>query len=256
MVDPVSTVALTGAALATGRKVLGPTIDQFAKDLAAVYSAWRAENFARILQRVSRRSEPMPDGEAVHPRVAHEVLDAGSWINDDVQQEYLAGLLLTSRSPGGADDSGTYYAGIASRMTAAQTRLHFLIYASLEGTATGDQNPISIAFNEAKELCVITETSELEKASGVTGQAVVEALDALWRAGLIGQWGTGRVTPDRPEPMSWAEPTSIGARLYLRARGIKDVFVDMVRSSELKYEPFDPEPERLTSATLGLPPVN
>ncbi|WP_154793418.1 hypothetical protein [Occultella kanbiaonis] len=257
MVEVTGAAAVVGAAILVGKQVLGPTIQQFGKDLEAVYSAWRAENFKRILERAARRK---PSGDSgVHPRVAHEVLDAGSWVNDDVQQEYLAGLLNSARSPDGQDDGMAYLARIAANMTALQTRVHNAIYSALPRSVEpeGGEWPRPFAFHATLGFTVTTDLADFEAAVGNHGVKIVDAFNALNRDGLLVDFGHGLAIQGGPVNMKyvWAMPTALGARLYLTARGSgMRPADDILQLSREQLDTFDPEPPRLQRAKVGRSP--
>jgi hypothetical protein len=74
------------------------------------------------------------------------VLEEGSYVEDDVMLEYLAGMLAAARTADGRDDRAAYYANTVASMTANRIRLHHAVYATLatapleEGEEFGDGN--------------------------------------------------------------------------------------------------------------------
>lgn len=262
MSEIVTSAGITGTALYLGRKVLGPTIDEFAKDLAKFYTTWRSANFERILEKVKRRAGDIPAGEGVHPRVARAVLDEGSWVDDDVQQEYLAGLLLTSRSKGGKDDSEAYYARIATNLTSPQTRLHYAIYSALAGRLPGSpgETPSDtgtpIGLQKGHTIAVTTTVQDAFEVAlpGATGlfdldrstPQLVDAAIGLRREGLTEGHRIGGTDGEFT-----ITPTSLGALLYMRARGLRAIAADFIHYADTPLQQFDPEPPVFQSARVG-----
>ena len=86
------------------------------------------ENVEAILAKGARRADDLPSQDPVNPRVAHTVVEDGSWVSDDVGQEYFAGLLLFSKSDSEDSDDGVFYATLAAGLTSNQIRMHHAIY--------------------------------------------------------------------------------------------------------------------------------
>jgi hypothetical protein len=170
----------------------------------------------------------------VHPKVVHEVFERGSWTSDDVAQEYLAGLLCSSRTPSGDDEEGAYLAGIVAGMTATQIRLHHALYAPLNGH--GDPRGTGLQVEQtAKEFNVYLPYDQVYSVTGRTDDpmgfvAVRSATAALARERLIGAEyglaGPGAAyvrtffPPDATGGLM-AYPTALGIDLFLRAYGLK-----------------------------------
>ncbi len=133
-------------ALALGSKglsrVVGPSLDAIGSALGK-FTAYRAENLLKIGEKAQRRLDQLEQAEAgesrrehigsAHPRVAKAILDEGSWIDDDLHQEYLAGLLVDASTVNdGRDDSG-YLARLVGGLTADQVLLHYLMVSGYAG---------------------------------------------------------------------------------------------------------------------------
>lgn len=130
-VDP-QTAAVAGGTYALAR-VLGPSVNALGSALGD-FTSYRMRNLLGIGEKVSRRLKDDDDPDlTVHPRIAKEVLDEGSWVDDDLHQEYLAGLLVGARSSDGASDAQAYLARIVTSLTADQVRLHYLTMSAYAG---------------------------------------------------------------------------------------------------------------------------
>ena len=197
------------------------------------------------------------EGDVIHPRVLYDVLEQGSWSDDDVAQDYLAGLLVSSRSPDGKDDSGAYFARIANLLTGPQIRVHAAIYGALAGTMIpGDDLSIATKATDPR-LRVIAEPSDVAATLGSEAgyeawAKIMTSLMGLYREGLIGDYSfNAYATPTAGPEMFAASPTSLGAHLYLRARGVVDARADALRQRGTRLQPFLPEPRKLTTARIG-----
>ena len=64
-------------------------------------------------------------------RVASNVFRSAVYTNEQVSREYLSGILASSNSAGGQDDSMIYYLDIVNSLSSHQLRLHYMMYRAL-----------------------------------------------------------------------------------------------------------------------------
>lgn len=206
----------------------GPTLFAIRRNVAK-WADFHSANMLRLNQRVLSRVEVGGADGLVHPRVAQQVIEQGPWIADDVQQEYLAGLLIASRTPDGKSERGAYYARLVGALTAQQIRLHQAIYASLaagplpDGLDLGSSDDTS-ATGVWFPLDGLTSwfTAETDEARG----ELSETAFALHQQGLLGGFVASdekdAITSSVPQPTRpafAASPTTLGIILYLWALG-------------------------------------
>ncbi|GAA1681636.1 hypothetical protein GCM10010977_31680 [Citricoccus zhacaiensis] len=240
---------------------LGPSI----KAVGSAFGQWteyRMNNLLRIGERVSERRDSqsgLDDGKprAVHPRLAADLIENSSWIDDELHQEYFAGLIAGET---GSSDDGLFYSRIVSNLTSSQVRLHFLIYRAYEGSFAFVQ---SSRFNggesDLRQLMVrapktaFAETMEMDSASGSSWAAAVHGLEA---AGLVTE-----IAPiSKGAEIIGAIPSLLGAIVYHRALSYTPIGVDAIRCDrdQLKrigghsYAPFPDTAPKLTGVTFGL----
>ncbi len=90
----------------------------------------RVKNIRAILWKAERKTDPtalLPSG-AVAPRVLAGVMSEGSFVTDELFQDYFGGVLLSSHSDSGRDDRGSTYIQLLSRLSSYQIRTHYLLY--------------------------------------------------------------------------------------------------------------------------------
>lgn len=137
MVDPLSGAAVAKALSAaggegakeTGRllgRVLGPSADEIGEALRR-YTAFRVGNVARIAEKAESKGAGRGERE-VPPRVAHRLLEEGSYCDDELMVEYLSGVLAASSTPGGRDDRAVVWSDMVTGLSSLQVRAHFLLY--------------------------------------------------------------------------------------------------------------------------------
>lgn len=137
MVDPLSVgvgaaagKALDSAAAETGgllRRVFGPAADEAGEALRRK-AAVRFGNVERIAAAAERRVTHNGRTGSVPPRVAHKLLEDGSYCDDELMAEYLGGVLASGLTPSGRDDRAISWSNLITSMSAVQVHAHYLMY--------------------------------------------------------------------------------------------------------------------------------
>lgn len=233
---------ISGAVIAAGKaakaadeskllsRLVGPVFDEMGLNLAERY---RNRNAAKVARRAARRlgEEQLGLPGAVHPRVAHRILDDGSFVHEDVMQEYLAGLLAGSRTENGEDDRAAYYVDLVASMPSTQVKLHHAIYAAVATAEPGQDfglGPVLGRHTVVTDLDIaataIDVPSDLDRE-----YATAEALLGLHREGLIETYGIGTASElglsTSDTQLLLAMPTTMGCFLALWAHGLRDADV-------------------------------
>lgn len=263
------TVATVGGSYAIVR-VLGPTVRALG-DVFGDATEYRLRNLLGLNEKIARRMQdasetdetaPEDPNLGVHPRVARTLLEEGSWIDNDLHQEYLAGLLMDARRGGPDSDAGAYHARVVTAMTADQILLHYLLmdaYAGHWANPTVDPNPFPHPLPEehwSRNGVVVS----IEELAGRFSHGIIDdPARALRREGILKTFG--HLTAPHPLAGTHAGfvPTPFGADLFVRALTPDD------RRRRLPAWPFllprdrlrslftypDPEPEPLQTASIG-----
>lgn len=132
--------AVDGAAAFFGRICL-PAADEFGLLLRDRVAHWRTLNLVNIAQKTEAILEKQGDKENchVHPRVIAGILDHGSWHDSDDIQQMWSGLLASSCTSDGRDESSLIFISLLGQITTAQTRLlnHICLAADKKLTLDG-----------------------------------------------------------------------------------------------------------------------
>lgn len=237
----------SGAGMAGIYWFLRPSLNAV-RNVMGEWTEYHVRNLMRIGEKVQARRETSSDDASTpsSPKVLRDILNEGAWTEDDVQQEYLAGLIMAAGSGG---DSVSYFVRLAGGLSTAQTRLHCAIYGALarrHETVDDEVGRIATGTNMWK-LNVITDNEDMLEATGLDAlNKVGPELMALHREGLLGGYSikeeSARFT---------ASPTPLGALLYTRARGSQVGNPDYFRHSAAVLQRFAEEPPRLSRATVG-----
>ncbi len=129
--DPNSGLTILGAAIGSAKlieKVLGPTADYLGTGLRD-FAQHRVDNVKRIFEKAGAFLGDAPaNGESVPPRVLRDVLDDGSYRDDELTASYYGGILASSRSGISRDDRGASFTALVGRLTTYQLRAHYILY--------------------------------------------------------------------------------------------------------------------------------
>jgi len=121
---------VTGAKGALNR-LFGPAADEFGLLLAQRVRFWRLKNAVEILKKADALLKEA--GLIANPRVGYRILEEGSWCDDEFLQDMWAGLLASSCTDEGKDDSNLVFVHILSQMTSLEARLLSMALDNMRG---------------------------------------------------------------------------------------------------------------------------
>lgn len=169
-------------ATSVGARLLGPLADVIGADWASRYSERNITRIARLAEsRVSQNEDAIP------PRVAAAVFEAGAFADDEFVAEYLSGVLASSRNANDRSDRGIGWTALVSRLSSEELRLHFIIYSVARRSLRG--RDLSVAGVCATQLYL--PFRELNSAMGwgesdVGDSTFTETFYGIHREGLVG----------------------------------------------------------------------
>jgi hypothetical protein len=230
-VEILRTAGWSGASALTAWKVFGPSILAFGSNAGVWTQRWSA-NLFRIAERAEAKlgDESDAPGE-VSPRILQRLVNDGAWCDDDVAQDYFAGLVAGSRSTDGGDDSNVPAMAMLSRLGSMEIRLHYCVYTCIRrGLAGGWSLGTSHARNAAGTVIPredVAQSLGVEHLEAV--HVIARSVPTLIREGLLAEaWGMGDadnaklLMPGDWEPPTQSlvvTPTLLGLDLALRADG-------------------------------------
>lgn len=192
-----------------------------------------------------QNSTTKSDNEGMHPRVAKMLIEEASWVDDNVHQEYLAGLFIASRSPEGVSDDGVYYARIVAGMTASQVHMHYGVYGAYAGSFTNAnlKHLFNGSLEDRRKIAVVAPTESYRNLTG-GGDATERqssfsvASNGLLREGLIEDCAPPNGTLNASHTAT--VPSLLGAIIYHRAMGYTTQGIDSIRSDRKQLARIDP----------------
>lgn len=207
-ISHVTKATVDGASSFLGRICL-PAAEEFGQLLQDKVRAWRAANAVRVVTEAERRlKQYLPDQQVhAHPRLVAAVIDHGSWTDDKTLQEMWGGLLASSCSTDGRDDSNLIFVNLLAQVTGLQVRV--LLYACEKSekcvTPPGLIMPKMSLVVDIPTIISIAGTNDVHR--------IDREMDHLRGLGLI----PVGFDPDRPDVD--ITPSALALNLYVRCQG-------------------------------------
>lgn len=239
--DPGTGLTILGSAIGGAKlveKVLGPTADYVGIGLRH-WTEKRVQNAGRIFEKAAEKlGDKIDEPGSVPPRVLKEVLDEGSYCDDELTAEYFGGVLASSRSGTSRDDRAASYLKLTSELSAYQIRFHYVSYAAWRMLFVGsDLRP---TFGEdLDKMWLFLPSSFLSVAMDFTddepaGDILMHCTSGLKRHDLIdhAHWGDSEHVNTLNKKRGWCEvsesgfciePTQFGIDYWLWAIGLGTV---------------------------------
>lgn len=242
-------------------RVLGPTVSKVG-EVFGDFTDYRLRNLLKLNEKVQERigDHDLDDEEVVSPRVAHTIIDEASWIEDDLHQTYLAGLLVNARTRDANDDGAVYLTHLLSRLTADQVQLHYKIYRAYAGywLPSPEQPEPPFDFgnrNALRQHAVVVDAGEL------TARHSQSAWMGLEREALITESGNPGY-PNNLERYAFI-PSHFGAQVFTGALGGPKAYTKLMLLEDARQAEVvkingpesairlpDPRPPEFTSARI------
>lgn len=203
--------AVDGAGAFLSRICL-PAAEEFGLLLRDKVSTWRATNAVGIIQEAEQILNSHGTGDAhAHPRLVMKILSEGSWTDDEKVKSFWAGLLASSCTEDGKDESNVIFLNILSQITSLQAKVieygctHTPIKTSEHGLIYAEDFIITI-----KEVMAIVESKDLHRIDRELDHLrSLELIGGTTTGGGIGmQSGTADITP-----------SPLALQLYSRCKG-------------------------------------
>jgi hypothetical protein len=248
--DAMQTGALALAGLWGLKKVAGPTLDMLGSEISDFVQR-RIENLKRIGEAGARKVRGSGKGQ-VNARVLKDVVTDGSLVEDELAAEYFGGVLASSRSEDGQDDTSLPLMGLIKRLSAHQLRLHYAIYWNLNRLYSESSESAEIVkiLTLGYKRGVFIPDPTIRKLMGpkrdeLTGLKLLEHMVyGLQREGLVYRTGVfrndlvprGRLVFKAENPGLIASATNHGIELFMAAYGYAREPLYRFLDRELEFE--------------------
>lgn len=205
--------AVEGASAFMSRICL-PAAEEFGLLLKDVVQDWRKANFVAMARRAERiLVEQNALGSVhAHPRLASHIIEEASWIDDSVVRDMWAGLLASSCTESGDDDSNLLFTTLLSQMTKVESRIMKYACEKAEKVASPNgllivRRDIEVSFVQLQEIAEEKDVHRLDR-----------ELDHLIGIGLLRAERTGFSAYDF-ELSAGLGPTPLALQMYARCCG-------------------------------------
>lgn len=202
-------------ALAFMRRICPPADEQVTERFHKTLSNVRAFNTVEIALKAERLLGQESDAYCMvaHPDLILRILDHGSWVDVEWLQELWAGLLATSCTFEGHDDSNLVYVNLLSRLAPLPTQILTMACAkamqAMADTAVASSTRLACS---AEEIARITRSNNLVK--------IYKSIGELAELGLV-EKNPRSASTDNPEAAK-AMPTRLGLEMFARCNGQRD----------------------------------
>jgi len=96
--------------------------DEVGESLGEKTSRWRQENALSILEGADEKVSSI-ENKQVHPRIMHRVIEDGSWCDDETVREMWSGLLASSCTETGKDDSNLLFINTLNQLSTIEVKI-------------------------------------------------------------------------------------------------------------------------------------
>jgi hypothetical protein len=240
-------------------RVLGPSADELG-EVFRLWTAYRLRNVRRMIAAAERKADGGED-DSVHPRVAHQVLDSGSYCDDELMAEYYGGLLAAARTPNGRDDRAISWSTVVTGMSSIQIRAHYLLYREWAARLHGMDLNLGVDRDRIRTRMDIDMTEFiplLDNGNDLDVNALIgDSIVGLVRLGLLHDrysFGPRDIdnAPESPyETLLRVEAAPSGLQLYGWAQGLPGVYPGEFTKKAIAFE-TDPPIPRMVGVSLML----
>jgi len=214
--------------------ILGSTSKTIGDDLNKLYKLGRDN----ILEKAAQKIKNLKDGKIANLRVARDVFLNGSFSNEDISAEYFGGVLASSRSKDGKDDSGVFYLDIIKSLSSGQLRLHYIIYTVLHELLLTEPPSRELSMVNNAELSMYRIYIPWECLDPDNNIDLGSMLFPLHSKGLIDNFHSRLVYTKDPSiiPILEIHPTTLGVQLFCVAH---NQFVEWKDFPKLTFDKWE-----------------
>ncbi|HVG17896.1 MAG TPA: Abi-alpha family protein [Blastocatellia bacterium] len=207
-VNRLTRAAVEGAAAFLSRICL-PAAEELGLLFRDKVANWRARNAVLIVDRAREKLDAKSADTSTlhaHPRIVGQIIEAGSWSETDEIQDMWGGLLASSCSEDGRDDSNLIFANLLGQLTSLQAQV--INYACENATKSVSQ--FGLIYARALKI----DETELKRITGTDDiHRIDRELDFLRALELIDHGF------NLESSIADITPTALALQLYMRCKG-------------------------------------
>lgn len=188
-------------------KICLPAAEEFGLLLQDKVRVWRAKNARCVVDVAQAKLGNASVPVHAHPRLAASIIEHGSWADDADFQTIWGGLLASSCTPDGKDDSNLIFVNLLSSLSSIQIRV--LAYACEQ--CAKKISPLGLIGPDGELLIDEAKLKEISKSNDL--HRIDRELDNLRGLELISNG------IDLSSQRIEISPTSLALNLYVRCQG-------------------------------------
>ena len=228
------------------KKLLGPTFDYLGEEIKNLVEK-RCKNIGAIFSKATYKiGTNIEEPGEVSPRVLKQIIDEGSFCEDNLTQEYYAGLLAFSRKGinENNEDSIPFFK-LVERMSSNQISLHYFIYYTLIKNLVNlkinvfqsqELQNLKIGFSIISILEIFGEENLSSKLSDECTLAMKESLLSSYNFGIdkdiFSHPTESEITLIGNTPFLSISPSLYGLNLFLKANNAPSNILENKESKE------------------------
>ena len=214
-VSHVTKAAADGASAFLSR-ILLPAAEELGLLLQDKVRTWRAKNLTAVVVEAQARYEKYQAGHDTHahPRLVASVFQHSGWTDDRTLQQMWGGLLASSCSPDGLDESNLIFVNLLSQLTGLEVRVLNYGCSNIPKSVTteGLIMPERRLYVDIPTLRTITGTNDIHRLD--TELDHLRSLNLIWEGFRLGATHHG------------IAPTALALNLFVRCQGFTDSAVE------------------------------
>lgn len=207
-------------------KLLGPSCEYLGDKIKDKIVHKGLENIGNIFSKACKKlGNKINEPGKVNSRILQSILTTGSFCEDELIQEYLAGALALSRTKDGIDDSVIGVIKIIESLSSIDLRLHYILYTSFYEKCK-NKNLIIENLNVLKSYSPFIPIAELKKEFIYESNVCMNSSNLLNSKNLIDFFGFDDTNPleitfnrTTDDAGLIFTPTLLGIRLFFTLHG-------------------------------------
>jgi hypothetical protein len=206
----IATQGLVDGLSAVLSRICLPAAEEFGLAWRDRVANWRASHALEIAKKAQEMLGDRAGNSHAHPRLVIKIIDDGSWSDDKTIQSMWAGLLSSSCTTDGRDESNLMFISLLGQLTSTEVRLlNFACqHASVSLSPAGLLVASGISFG-VDTLTSITHLTDFHRMD--------REIDHLRSLGLLGfHAGFENIAQQKIADLT---PSAIGLHLYARSQG-------------------------------------
>lgn len=248
LADSINTVtkgAVDGAAAFLSKLCL-PAVEEMGLYFKEKVHNFRTKNIVNIATKAEALAKQLPEfnGKSAHPRVVWNLFEMGSWTDADDIQQMWAGLLISSCTTDGKDESNLVFSQLLGQITSAQARLlnHISLVSQKDVTLDGLLYSAEVSLTSS-QLSEIWKDSDLHR--------VDRELDHMSQIGLISGGFRFKTKQTVEEERKWKESLKRLENIKIGDEPENNEFVESSKEDEGLQESSDLT-ATITPMSIGL----